>query len=297
MTEFPISGVETYWWLPVVTAFVISVFTSTGGVSGAFLLLPFQMSVLGFTSPAVSATNMLFNVVAIPSGVYRYAKERRLVKSLVWTTALGTLPGVLIGAIVRIKFFLDPRPFKFFVGLVLLYLGSRLIMDISRRIAPVKSPGEKEFIVRNEKISFHSISYEFQGTNYRTSFWGIFGLSLAVGVIGGIYGIGGGAIISPFLVAVFGLPIHTVAGAALLGTFITSIIGVIIYATLAIWFAQPNLAISPDWALGCLFGVGGAAGIYIGARLQRLIPAWIIKVLLAACVIFVAVGYIWGFFT
>jgi len=41
-------------------AFAISSFTSAGGVSGAILLLPFQMSVLGFTSPAVSATNQLF---------------------------------------------------------------------------------------------------------------------------------------------------------------------------------------------------------------------------------------------
>ena len=96
MIEFPISGVETHWWLPLITTFVISMFTSTGGVSGAFLLLPFQMSVLGFTGPAVSATNMLYNVIAIPGGVYRYAKEKRLVKPLVWTTILGTLPGVFI---------------------------------------------------------------------------------------------------------------------------------------------------------------------------------------------------------
>ena len=33
-----------------------------GGVSGAFLLLPFQVSVLGFTSPAVSPTNLIFNI-------------------------------------------------------------------------------------------------------------------------------------------------------------------------------------------------------------------------------------------
>jgi uncharacterized membrane protein YfcA len=31
-------------WIPPLVAFVISFFTSMGGVSGAFLLLPFQMS-------------------------------------------------------------------------------------------------------------------------------------------------------------------------------------------------------------------------------------------------------------
>ncbi|MBC8277306.1 MAG: sulfite exporter TauE/SafE family protein, partial [FCB group bacterium] len=35
MIEFPISGVETYWWLPLIVAFVVSVFASIGGLSGA----------------------------------------------------------------------------------------------------------------------------------------------------------------------------------------------------------------------------------------------------------------------
>jgi uncharacterized membrane protein YfcA len=42
-----------------------------GGISGAFLLLPFQMSVLGYTNPSVSATNQFYNVVATPGGVWR----------------------------------------------------------------------------------------------------------------------------------------------------------------------------------------------------------------------------------
>ena len=65
--HFPVSGVDCPLWLPPLVAFVISLFTSMGGVSGAFLLLPFQMSFLGFTSPAVSPTNLVFNIVAIPA--------------------------------------------------------------------------------------------------------------------------------------------------------------------------------------------------------------------------------------
>ena len=77
--HFPVSGVETPFWLPPLVALVISFFTSMGGVSGAFLLLPFQVSYLGYTAPSVSATNQVFNVVAIPSGVYRYIREGRMV--------------------------------------------------------------------------------------------------------------------------------------------------------------------------------------------------------------------------
>jgi len=101
--QFSASGVEVSPLIPPLVAFVISFFTSMGGVSGAFLLLPFQMSVLGFTSPAVSATNQLFNIVAIPSGVARYIREGRMVWPLTWVVIAGTLPGVLIGALVGVR--------------------------------------------------------------------------------------------------------------------------------------------------------------------------------------------------
>ncbi|MCK4604793.1 MAG: sulfite exporter TauE/SafE family protein, partial [Deltaproteobacteria bacterium] len=101
---FPIADIEVSPWIPPLVAFVISFFTSMGGVSGAFLILPFQVSFLGFNTPAVSATNQLFNIVAIPSGVYRYIKEGRMVWPLTWAVIIGTLPGVLIGAILRIQY-------------------------------------------------------------------------------------------------------------------------------------------------------------------------------------------------
>jgi uncharacterized membrane protein YfcA len=75
---FPVSGVSTNVLLPPVVALVISFFASMGGISSAFLLLPFLMSALGYTAPSVGGTNHVFNIVAIPSGVYRYVKEGRM---------------------------------------------------------------------------------------------------------------------------------------------------------------------------------------------------------------------------
>jgi len=39
---FPISGVTTNVLIPPIVALIVSFFTSMGGVSGAFLLLPFS---------------------------------------------------------------------------------------------------------------------------------------------------------------------------------------------------------------------------------------------------------------
>lgn len=316
---FPISGVEVSPIIPFVVALFVSFFTSMGGVSGAFLLLPFQMSFLGYTSPSVSATNQLFNVIAIPSGVYRYCKEGRMVWPLTWTVILGTLPGVFIGAILRIGYLPDPKNFKLFAALTLLYIGMRMVRDLIRK--PLegidKASSEKRFqeLVREHrrkaensrgkgkealpavtiiKFSLKRIKYDFYGEQFDVPVIGVFSLSFIVGIVGGIYGIGGGAIIAPFFVSIFGLPVYTVAGAALMGTFVTSIAGVIFYQGIAPFY--PNMSVAPDWLLGSLFGLGGIVGMYLGARFQKYVPAKVIKWMLSAIIIFTAFKYISGFF-
>jgi uncharacterized membrane protein YfcA len=303
MIEFPISGVETYWWLPIAVAFGISCLTSMGGISGAFVILPFQVSVLGFTGPAVSPTNLIFNIVAIPSGVYRYFRENRMVWPLTWLIIGGTLPGLFVGVIVRIKYLPDPRAFKLFAGCVLLYIGLRLLFDLFGRpkrnetqtIAEMRAD-KKTFRVTPLAFNLKRLGYSFNSRDYYAPTPGIFLLSLIVGVIGGIYGIGGGAFIAPFLVTVFGLPVYTIAGAALMGTFITSVFGVLFYTLMAPLYSNTGLAISPDWMLGLMFGIGGAFGMYVGARIQKHIPAVIIKTILTTCVLIIACKYILGYF-
>jgi uncharacterized membrane protein YfcA len=305
--HFAASGVDVFPLVPVLVAFVVSLFTSMGGVSGAFLLLPFQMSVLGFTSPAVSATNQLFNVVAIPSGVARYIREGRMVWPLTWVVVVGTLPGVLIGAVIRVRLLPDPTAFKVFAGCVLLWIGARLVRDLVRGGSGGAAAAEGRFrdLVREfgagraeaqpvavREFSLRRVSYDFYGETFSFPTAGVFALSLAVGVVGGIYGIGGGAIIAPFFVAVLGLPVYTVAGAALMGTFVTSVAGVAFYQGLAPF--HPEMAVAPDWGLGLLFGLGGAAGMYCGARLQKHLPAKVIKWMLAAVILFVAGNYLLG---
>jgi hypothetical protein len=316
---FSTAGIEVAFWVPPLVAFVISFFTSMGGVSGAFLLLPFQMSFLGYTNPSVSATNQLFNIVAIPSGVYRYWKEGRMVWPLTWVVVAGTLPGVFVGAFVRIAYLPNPKHFKLFAAAVLLYLGIRMVADLVRKKTNTtnnQSNSEHRFqeMVRRHRseldgqelpdtasstvkvthFNLRRLGYTFYDEKFDVSFWGIFILSLIVGVVGGIYGIGGGAIIAPFFVTFFGLPIYTVAGAALMGTFVTSVAGVAFYQAIAPFY--PNVSVAPDWLLGVLFGIGGMVGMYLGARCQKFIPAKAIKWMLAGIIVSTATKYVAEFF-
>src|SRR4028118_1561231 len=101
-------GVEVNPLIPLLVAFLVSALAAPAGVSGAFLLLPFQVSVLGFTSPAVSPTNLIFNILATPGGVYRYVREGRVAWPLAWVVILGTLPGVFVGALLRVTLLSGP---------------------------------------------------------------------------------------------------------------------------------------------------------------------------------------------
>ena len=298
--HFPVSGVTTWVFLPPLTAFVVSFFTSMGGVSGAFILLPFQMSILHYTAPSVSGTNQLFNIVAIPSGVWRYIKEGRMVWPLTWAVIIGTLPGVLIGAWVRLEYLPDPENFKFFVGIVLLYIGVKLLLDTvknwQQKAGSFQSKSSTEddgFVISHTSFSLKRVAFRFSGEEYSFSVPGACLLCFIVGIIGGIYGIGGGAIIAPFFIAFFRLPVHAVAGAALMGTFVTSIAGVILYQLLA--SVYPGISVAPDWYLGILFGLGGFCGMYLGARCQKYVPVYLIKLILCFCVLFVSGKYIYGF--
>ncbi len=316
--HFPVSGVETWVFLPPLVAFVVSFFTSMGGVSGAFLILPFQVSVLRFTTPSVSATNFVYNIVAIPSGVYRYVRDGRMAWPLTWVVIVGTLPGVFIGYYLRVLYLPDPRSFKAFVGCVLLYLGGRLLYEMTprsrrgkeemkaleekfdrharerkeERTARLASGLPAEAVVRTVSFSLARVEYDFWGERFSFGTPAMFCLAFLVGIIGGTYGIGGGAIIAPFCVAVFRLPVYTVAGAALMGTFLTSIAGVFFYSVIP---ARAGLSTAPDWQLGFLFGFGGLFGMYCGARLQRVVPQRFIKATLGVLMLFLSVRYIFPY--
>ncbi len=195
---FEVAGIEVQPWIPPLVSLVISFFTSMGGVSGAFLLLPFQMSVLGYVNPSVSSTNQFYNIVAIPSGVWRFIREGRMVWPLTWVVIVGTLPGVFIGAFLRVQYLPDARNFKLFVAMVLLYIGVRMVRDLIkqmrgqtggakaaeqrfqeqvarfREMAKAKEAhGEKLASVRVVRFTSTRIAYEFYGETY-TSPPGVF---------------------------------------------------------------------------------------------------------------------------
>jgi uncharacterized protein len=242
---------------------LISVVTAPVGVSGAVFLLPVQVSVFAVPSPSVTPTNLLFNVVAGPGALARYRKRGHLAGPLTRLLVTGTLPGVILGAIIRVFAVPGPRVFHLLVAALLgplgLWLCARTLRP-ARRAAGGKAPSPVSIIA----------------------------LAAVVGVAGGVYGIGGGSILGPILVG-RGMPMAMVAPAALASTFLTSIAGALTYAPLSLTAGGD---IAPDWFLGLACGAGGLLGGYLGARLQPRLPETALRLLLGGLAIAVAGLYL-----
>ncbi len=285
---FPVSGVKTYIFLPPLVMFLISSFVSPAGVSGAFILLPFQMSILGYTAPGVSGTNFIYNIVSIPLGAFQYFKEKRFSWTLLILFLVGTVPGIFLGYFIRIKFLPNPVYFKLFVGLVLLYLGVRCLKDVfnTKKAKPIKP---KEYKIQREKIGILACYVVTSNEIFEFNTFAVFLPSLLTGIIGGAYGIGGGAIMAPYCVSILELPVYFVGGATLISTWVSSIIAALFYAIGP--FSQSPMTI-PDFLLGSLFGIGGMVGIYLGTKVQIRLPARIIKTILGIAIFSISLKYI-----
>jgi uncharacterized membrane protein YfcA len=177
---------------------------------------------------------------------------------------MGSAPGVIIGAILRVYVADDPTVFKLVAAAVLLPTGLFILRSTRRTGARLL---RMPLSPRTPSLA-----------------------AFVIGIVGGIYGIGGGSILGPILVG-SGMAVSQVAPAALASTFVTSIVGVVTFAVLQV--NAPG-SISPDWSLGVACGLGGLCGGYLGASLQPRLPEQLLRALLGLLVlaISVALGYL-----
>lgn len=228
----------------LLAGFVLATVTTPVGVSGAVFLLPVQLSILNVPNPRVTPTNLLYNVVAGPGGLLRFRRMSTFDGALVRQLLAGSVPGVVIGAVIRVYVVADPDAFRLVAAGVLLPVG---VMILSR------PTGLRRLSPSTVRL-----------------------LAFVVGIAGGIYGVGGGSLLGPVLVGT-GMSVAAVAPAALLSTWVTSIVGVATYALVAV---EAPGTVAPDWSLGVAAGLGGLVGGWLGASLQIRVPEHWLRTLL-----------------
>jgi uncharacterized membrane protein YfcA len=103
-------------------------------------------------------------------------------------------------------------------------------------------------------------------------------VSLAVGLLSGFFGIGGGFLIVPALVLALGLPMRLAVGTSLLAIALNALWGLLGY----IHFG------GLDWGLVGLFALSGALGVVLGRRLGGHLPERALRSAFASLIVAIA---------
>jgi uncharacterized membrane protein YfcA len=232
-------------WL-VLLGFVAGVLGSMLGLGGGIIVVP-VLTFLGF-SPTAAASNSLFAALsnAIASTI-SYSRQKRIEFSLGLKLGLLTIPGTILGAIVSTD--VTPSIFKILFGLVL--IASVAYIFLRKKIEAKEKTISKQMMVFAVGASFFA------------------------GIISAFFGIGGGIIFVPLMVAGMGMTMKKAAPTSQLILLFSSLSGVITHSALG----------HPDFNQAGFLAIGSFIGGLVGARLSLDIKERYLQILVSIVIL------------
>ena len=252
---------EYLWLIPL--GFVVGAYGTLIGAGGGFMLMPILLLLYPRDTPetitAISLAVVFFNAL---SGTIAYARLQRVEYRSGLIFSAATIPGAILGALTTALF--SRRLFNNIFGILLIAVSAYLTIKPGGREkeSPSCPPHHRACVVTESDGTVHRFSY--------SQSLGV-AVSLVVGYISSLLGIGGGIIHVPVLVNLLNFPVHiatatshfVLANMALTGTLTHIATG---------GFAQGGMRRTLMLAVGVLLGA------QLGARLSgRIKGPWIIR--------------------
>lgn len=207
------------------------------GGGGSILAVPLLVYVVGVASPHVAiGTSAIAVAASAAANLLGHAKARTVKWSCALVFALAGTAGAALGAHVG-KLVEGSRLLTAF-GVLMVVVGLAMLR-------PRASGGRPDVALTRETAARLVPS--------------LAGIGLLVGALSGFFGIGGGFLIVPGLIAATGMPLINAIGSSLVAVTAFGL-------TTAISYAFSGLV---DWPLAMLFVLGGALGGTLGIRLAH----------------------------
>lgn len=227
------------------------------GVGGGIVLVPYLGIVRGWDQKRAQATSLVSVAMAAAAALVTYAVAGRVA----WLAALPILIGGLAGAV------LGSALVKRLNSLVLrmAFVGLLVVVAV-RLVTEAGEPGQSAAPAMTPALG---IGYVASG--------------LAMGFLSAMFGIGGGILLVPILVALFGYGQLLAAGTSLAVMVPIALVGAL----------RQTSSGATDWRLGALLGLGAAVGGFIGSRIAAVLPVEVLTWLFAAFILVVAIRLGW----
>lgn len=223
------------------------------GVGGGIVLVPYLVLVRGWEQKRAQATALVMVAMAATAGLLPYARSGLVV----WGAAAAILVGGLIGAVVGSALVARIRSWILQVAFAAL-----LVIAALRLVTAPVPEGAQDAAAMSPGLA---LGYLVSG--------------VAMGILSALFGIGGGILLVPLLVAVFGYDQRLAAGTSLAVMGLIALVGAVRQGTQG----------KTDWRAGALLGLGGAAGGIAGALLAQVLPLRALTWLFALLLIITAV--------
>ncbi|PHK30462.1 membrane protein [Nostoc linckia z16] len=267
---------ESYILL-VLAGLIIGTLGTLIGAGGGFILVPLLLIFYPELPPEVT-TAISIAVVSVNaiSGTAAYARSGRIDYKAGVQFALYTIPGSILGVLV--VQYIPQKLFNILFGILLLLLSVYLIYKNRKTTvydtAPVVRPGYK-----------HSVVTDKQGHRYEYSYNAVLGniVSVLVGFISPLLGIGGGIIHVPAMVNWLKFPVHIATATSHFILAVMATVSVIVHAFEGT-YNDPEVV-----KMILLLALGVVPGAQIGAALSHRIKSHIIIQALAGCLILVGI--------
>jgi uncharacterized membrane protein YfcA len=242
------------------------------GLGGAFIIMPALLLLYPRENAdlltGVSLIAVFFNAL---SGSAAYARMKRVDYRSGTLFAVATIPGAILGAISTT--YVPRSLFDPIFGSLLIIVAAILLARPSetRLLSKSPTPGRFSIVRRLTDAQGEVHEYSFNWSAGVT-------LSIAVGYVSSLLGIGGGIIHVPALTHLFGFPVHIATATSHFILAITALAGASAHIAAGTYFSDLRLVVA--------LVIGVILGAQIGARFsQRLQAGWIIRGLALVIVI------------
>lgn len=239
------------WYLLPIIGFATGAVGTLVGAGGGFLLVPVLLLLYPNDPPEVitriSLTVVFFNAL---SGTIAYARQGRVDYRAGLIFASGTIPGAILGALATRL--LERESFDLILGL---FLAAMAAIIIIRPTPPIRARTQRKGETR------HTLR-DAQGHTYIYSFRASLGVlvSLGVGFVSSLFGIGGGIVHVPVLIMLLNFPTHIATATSHFMLTIMGLTGVLTHLTAG--------DIGEGWRRAAVLAAGVVAGAPLGARLS-----------------------------
>lgn len=230
------------FWAAVVSVFSVSIVFSMFGQGGGSLYTPI-LFLLGYTALISVSTSLVLNLITAASAALVYYRKKLVDLKI----ATAFIPGICLGSLLggAIGHFVDSELLMWLFVIFLIGAGARMVYTFWEKKA------EDEVCPAGFSLGMYLVIVFF---------------SIAVGVLSGMLGVGGGIVIVPFLLFVCQYPTKNSAGTVSFIVIFSSLFGIVGHS------AFGGLDITLILATGIAVFIGAS----IGARLTvRLKSSWI----------------------